>query len=259
MDIITVHINKGGTGKSTISYNLANWIAEKKNKKVLLIDGDHSCNLSYSFPNVGEETIINIFEGKPAKIYPVAKNLDFIKGSQNLKDDYLKLKDKQNNCMLMFMWIADNMATLEQYDYIIIDTHNEPSLVTNNFLAVSDMVLGVSEPSRNGYRAWLELKSTIEQLKTILVDIRTRESYVTTKPYLIGNRVEHNTTSSKEFLETIESEPDFLGMVQKKELLAQSLLKNENIFAYDEKIIKSHELFYNNVEAVFNKILSKLK
>ena len=255
MDIITVHINKGGTGKSTISYNLANWIAEKKNKKVLLIDGDHSCNLSYSFPNVGEETIINIFEGKPAKIYPVAKNLDFIKGSQNLKDDYLKLKDKQNNCMLMFMWIADNMATLEQYDYIIIDTHNEPSLVTNNFLAVSDMVLGVSEPSRNGYRAWLELKSTIEQLKTILVDIRTRESYVTTKPYLIGNRVEHNTTSSKEFLETIESEPDFLGMVQKKELLAQSLLKNENIFAYDEKIIKSHELFYNNVEAVFNKIL----
>ncbi len=259
MDIITVHINKGGTGKSTISYNLANWIAEKKNKKVLLIDGDHSCNLSYSFPNVGEETIINIFEGKPAEIYPVAKNLDFIKGSQNLKDDYLKLKDKQNNCMLMFMWIADNMATLEQYDYIIIDTHNEPSLVTNNFLAVSDMVLGVSEPSRNGYRAWLELKSTIEQLKTILVDIRTRESYVTTKPYLIGNRVEHNTTSSKEFLETIESEPDFLGMVQKKELLAQSLLKNENIFAYDEKIIKSHELFYNNVEAVFNKILSKLK
>lgn len=259
MDIITVHINKGGTGKSTISYNLANWIAEKKNKKVLLIDGDHSCNLSYSFPNVGEETIINIFEGKPAKIYPVAKNLDFIKGSQNLKDDYLKLKDKQNNCMLMFMWIADNMDTLEQYDYIIIDTHNEPSLVTNNFLAVSDMVLGVSEPSRNGYRAWLELKSTIEQLKTILVDIRTRESYVTTKPYLIGNRLEHNTTSSKEFLETIESEPDFVGMVQKKELLAQSLLKNENIFAYDEKIIKSHELFYNNVEAVFNKILSKLK
>ena len=33
MKIITTHINKGGTGKSTISYNFASWIAERKNKK----------------------------------------------------------------------------------------------------------------------------------------------------------------------------------------------------------------------------------
>ena len=31
MKIITTHINKGGTGKSTISYNFASWIAERKN------------------------------------------------------------------------------------------------------------------------------------------------------------------------------------------------------------------------------------
>lgn len=258
MKIITVNINKGGTGKSTISYNLANWIAEKKNKKVLLIDGDHSCNLSYSFSNLGEENILNIFKGKPAKIYPVSDNLDFIKGSKNLKDDFLKLKDRQNNCMIMFMWFADNMESLEKYDYVIIDTHNDTSLVTSNFLAVSDMVIGVSEPSRNGYRAWLELKATIEHLKSELVDVRSRESYITTKPYLIGNRVEHNTNSSKEFLETLEDEPDFIGMIQKKELLAQSLLKNENIFSYDKKTIKNHELFYNNIETVFDKILSKI-
>lgn len=258
MKIITVNINKGGTGKSTISYNLANWIAKKKNKKVLLIDGDHSCNLSYSFSNLGEENILNIFEGKPAKIYPVSDNLDFIKGSKNLKDDFLKLKDRQNNCMIMFMWFADNMESLEKYDYVIIDTHNDTSLVTSNFLAVSDMVIGVSEPSRNGYRAWLELKATIEHLKSELVDVRSRESYITTKPYLIGNRVEHNTNSSKEFLETLEDEPDFIGMIQKKELLAQSLLKNENIFSYDKKTIKNHELFYNNIETVFDKILSEI-
>lgn len=33
MKIITVNVNKGGTGKSTISYNLAKYMTERKIKK----------------------------------------------------------------------------------------------------------------------------------------------------------------------------------------------------------------------------------
>ena len=49
MKIITININKGGTGKSTFSYNFSKWLSSIKHKKVLLIDGDSSCNLTYSF------------------------------------------------------------------------------------------------------------------------------------------------------------------------------------------------------------------
>ena len=255
MKIITTHINKGGTGKSTISYNFASWIAERKNKKVLLVDGDHSCNLSFSFPDTGKSSVLDIFQNNEVELYPIYKNLDLLKGSKNLKDDFLDLKSKQNNCMIMFMWIADNIKRLEQYDYMIIDTHNEPSLVTNNFIAVSDIVLGVSEPSRNGFRAWLDLEDTIDVLKSNLVDVRTRESYVTTEPYLIGNRLEHNTSSSKYFLDIIEKDPRYLGMIQKKELLAKSLLENVNIFSRNDKTQKEHKAFYENTEAVFNRII----
>lgn len=261
MKVITVNVNKGGTGKSTISYTLAKWLTLRKNKKVLLIDGDRSCNLSFSFPDAGASSILDIFEktGRPVEFHQVGKNLDFIKGSEQLDDHELDLKSRQNNCMLFFMWIADNVDRLNEYDYILIDTHNDTSLVTYNFLAVADIVLGVSEPSRNGFRAWLELEDTIDHLKVEIIDVMTRKTYVTATPYLIANKVEHIGTSSKQFLEMVELQPNYLGMIQKKELLAKTLLQDKSIFEMREEMSPAeqakHEKFYANVDTVFEKVI----
>ncbi|OJF96195.1 ParA family protein [Alkalibacterium sp. 20] len=261
MKIITVNINKGGTGKSTISYNLAKYISEKKDQKVLLVDGDRSCNLSYSFDNLGKSTIVDIFDRKPLEIYPVSKNLGFIKGSELLEDHSLDLKSKQNNCMIMYMWISDNYKRIEDYDYMIIDTHNDDSLVTSNFLAVADIVLGVSEPSRNGLRAWLELEDTINYLKSELIELKTRETYVNAEPYLLGNRVDHIGNSSKDFLEVAEKQNNFIGIIQKKEMLAKSLIDDISIFERENKMSvkekEKHESFFNNISSVFDTILEK--
>lgn len=260
MKIITVNVNKGGTGKSTISYTLAKWLTLVENKRVLLIDGDRSCNLSYSFSGVGESSILDIFNktGQPVEFYNVGKNLDFIKGSEHLEDNELDLKSRQNNCMLLFMWIADNIDKLKGYDYVVIDTHNDTSLVTYNFLSVADIVLGVSEPSRNGFRAWLELEETLDYLKTEIVDVVTRQTYVTATPYLIANKVDHMGSSSKQFLEMVELQQNYLGMIQKKELLAKTLLEDKSIFEMQETMSKSektrHEKFYENIDNIFKKI-----
>lgn len=261
MKIITTNINKGGTGKTTISYNLSKYLSERKGKKILLIDGDRSSNLSFSFDNLGESSIVDIFNKKPVEIYTISKNLDFIKGSNLLEDHSLDLKSRQNNCMIMYLWIMDNEEMLNKYDYMIIDTHNDDSLVTSNFLAVADIVLGVSEPSRNGYRAWLELQSTIEYLKSNLIDLRSRESYVNAEPYLIANRVDHIGNSSKDFLETVEKENNYIGMIQKKELLAKSLLEDISIYERQDRMSskdkEKHEAFYNHISSVFDSIIEK--
>lgn len=263
---ITVNIDKGGTGKSTLSYNLAKWLSMRKCKRVLLIDGDRSTNLSQSFKKESlmdtESTVIDIFNKKTVEFQNITENLDFLQGSVMLDDDKLDLKSRQNNCMIFYMWIADNYEMLEEYDYVIIDTHNDTSLVTANFLAVSDMVIGVSEPSRNGFRAWLELEDTLDYLKTELIDVRTRETYVTAEAYLIANNVDHRTNSSKQFLEMAELQENYLGMIQAKELMRKSLLEDTSIFEmYDlmsENDRKKHQKFYDNIENVFEKITKNI-
>lgn len=259
MKIITVNINKGGTGKSTFSYNFAKWLSLRKKKKVLLIDGDSSCNLTYSFGNKQSKTIFDVFETGQTDYHRIDDYLDFIQGSQFLNDDTLELRKRQNNCLIFFMWVADNIDKLSSYDYIVIDTHNDASLLTSNFMAAADLVIGVSEPSRNGYRAWLELQKTIERLKTEVVDVITRKSYIQAEPYLIGNKIGHIGNTSKEFLATIRSDERFLGVLPKKELLAKSLLTDKSIFEqYDEMSAgekRRQEIFYKHVEELFNKII----
>lgn len=261
MKIITININKGGTGKSTVSYNLAKWLAEEQNKKVLLVDGDRSCNLSFSLIKEDSSNIVDIFKNKEVKIIPINENLDFISGSEKLEDDNLNLKSKQNNCMIFFMWVFDNIENLNKYDYLIIDTHNDTSLVTSNFLAVSDMVLGVAEPSRNGYRAWLELLNTVDYLKKELIDIKTRETYVNTHAYLVANKVDHIGNSSRQFLEIAQKDTDYIGMIQKKELLAKTLLEDKSIFEMkknmSEKEKMKHKQFFENIECLFHSIIEK--
>lgn len=262
MKIITVNINKGGTGKSTFSYNFSKWLSLKKNKKVLLIDGDSSCNLTYSFRHLKEKSIFDIFQTGEVDINHIEENLDFIKGSELLNDDILELRKRQNNCLILFMWISDNLKIISNYDYIIIDTHNDSSLVTSNFISIADSVIGVAEPSRNGFRAWFELQQNIDHLKSEIVDVLTRKSYVQAEPYLIANKIEHIGNTSKEFLNAVSKENRFLGSIPKKELMAKSLLLDKSIFEQQENMkpseVKKHQKFFDNIDKLFNKVLDTI-
>lgn len=263
MKIITVTINKGGTGKSTISFNLADYLTVVRHKKVLLLDGDTSTNLSFSFKNLNETSMYDLFTGSTVKINQINDNLDFIKGSELLNDDDLDLKSKQNNCLQLFMWFANHPEIEQTYDYVIIDTHNDKSLVTSNFIAVADTVLGVAEPSRNGLRAWFELTDTVKYLKDNVVEPLTKKSYIECQEYIIANKVEffgnNLPHSSKEFLGVVEDDKRYLGMIAKKELLASSLLNNQGIFsarAENPKLGLKHVDFYKNIETVFDRVIN---
>lgn len=262
MKIITTHIDKGGTGKTTICYNFSKWLTDVMGKKVLLVDGDHSQNLSFSFPGADGDSVYDLFEGKHVEFTHITSNLDLLKGSELLKEGSLDLKSRQNNTMIFFMWIADNYDRLNEYDYIVIDTHNDKSLITYNFLAVSDIILGISEPSRNGFRAWYELNETINELKDTVIDPISRKSYITGTPYLIGNKIEHIGNSSKQFLERVEVEDNYLGMIQKKELMVKSLLQNQSIFEMKNEMsdreFAKHKGFYENIESLFTNVINTI-
>ena len=88
MRIVTFAAIKGGVGKTTLTYNFGEFLALKENKKVLLVDFDHQCNLSQTY-NVTDPkgTVGAIFtETGKVKVHQVDKNIDLLAGSMELDD-----------------------------------------------------------------------------------------------------------------------------------------------------------------------------
>ena len=262
---LTVNIEKGGTGKSSTVYNVAEKVS--KTASVLLIDQDKSGNLTdrYSKYDYGlmkdENKISNLYKGKNLEPIHIHNKLDLLAGGHELADMEDFIRDKPNNRLILFSWFVKNIEVLQKkYDYIFIDTHNDTSLITQNAWAVSDIILGVSDPSMDGFKALLKLGRDIDTLRKELVEVRTGESYLIADYYFIGNKVKHNTNSSKEFLEIISKEPNYLGYIPDKELINTANLEMIPLVEYSEnkELYNKHKNFFNQTWKVYDTILNKL-
>lgn len=265
MYTLTANIEKGGTGKTSTLYNLAEKTAEMAS--VLLIDQDKSGNISdrygkYDFGLLKDENkISNLYRGNNVEPIHIHTNLDLLAGGPELAEIEDLIRDKPNNRLILFSWYVNNIEELQKkYDYIFIDTHNDTSLITQNAWAVSDVVLGVSDPSMDGFKALLKLGRDIDTLRKELVEVRSGESYLVAEYYFIGNKVKHNTNSSKEFLEIISKEPNYLGYIPDKELVNTANLEMTPLaeLSKNKELYNKHKNFFDHTWEVFDTILKKL-
>lgn len=139
--IIIVHSYKGGTGKTSISVNLARYLASVKGKKVLLIEQD----------TVGA-SFTNIFRVKFSKTWN-----DFYSG-MHIKDLIIRMDEFDIICACMDeieipidqdskMFYTRQLERLsiqkkwlvKNYDYILLDTHPGYSYEFLNSLFISDI------------------------------------------------------------------------------------------------------------------------
>ena len=141
MIIITTWNLKGGTGKTTTTFNLAATYAAQ-DKKVLVLDLDMQANLTSFFDadiskhkrskSDIEQVIRENIDIRKAIYHSRFNNLDFIKGSNDIM--FLNLADIDV--------LGKHLATIaNEYDICVIDTHPDASILTENALAISDMVL----------------------------------------------------------------------------------------------------------------------
>lgn len=159
MKIVAFGTLKGGTGKTTVAFNIGGVLAE--NHKVLFIDVDPQSNLS---DNVGVDTtdqdgmtirdVFNVSK-QPRANEVITKNpienlpnLDIISSHIRLTATELQLVATAGRERILQRWIERNRDVLEQYDYIILDTNPSMGIVNQNAFMAADKIILVSDVSK---------------------------------------------------------------------------------------------------------------
>ncbi len=139
---VAITSGKGGVGKSTISVNTA-VLLSNFGYKVALFDADIGlANLDVLLKVRCEKNILNVLKGEcklDEIIMPIKKNLILIPGDSG--DEILKYSDQ-----FIYERFINEAASLDDLDYIIIDTGAGIGEHTRLFLNAADEVIVVTIP-----------------------------------------------------------------------------------------------------------------
>lgn len=274
MKIVTFAAKKGGVGKTTLTYNFGEWLANQENaehskNKVLLIDLDNQCNLSEIYKiHDQENTVGNIFDitsNQDVKFHHVKPNIDLLAGDLRLDKKEELIENRADKSMLLFLWFAKHREQITSYDYILIDTPPAFSTSTKNAIVVSHDVLSPITPTEHGYMAKFDLKVRFDDFKKEAVDYHTMQSYVTSNLFFVGNMVRKGYSSTKEFLKALQKEKEngdnsCIALIPEKELFNRSTLDHMSLSEMEQQknTYKQNEQFFDELDKTFEHITSML-
>jgi len=161
MKIIAFGTLKGGTGKTSTLFNIAGLLAQQH--KVLMIDADPQFNLTTDagismerMESRGLRTLRDVFEDgataeeviyqQPIKVLP---NLDIIPSSIQLTATEINIVSLAGREQLFNNFVLDNSDTLQDYDYILVDTNPNCGMINQNMFYAADSIILISDISFN--------------------------------------------------------------------------------------------------------------
>jgi chromosome partitioning protein len=147
MPIISISIQKGGSGKTTTTINLAAAL-HLQGKSILLVDADPQCNLSQSL-GIADETAHNLYTELKKEM--TGENSDIRKAVIEIKEGFSlvpasgDLANAETEMVAVFSREYILKALLDpivnEYDFIFIDCPHSIGMLTLNALVASDHVL----------------------------------------------------------------------------------------------------------------------
>ncbi len=246
--VIVVALRKGGVGKTTISTNLAIFLANQKHdpKKVLLIDADPQGNATSSiasrdfYEKDGERISYK-------ELFDIMNEYD-IDNPSSLRPNKAILRTKYPNLHMLPTWgirnrlhgagailtgkpyivsdIIDNIK--DNYDFIIVDTAPSNGVFENSFFKTATSIMGVVNGKRYSDTGFELLQKSIAQL-------RQRERIDAKIDYIVMNHYNPQLKLDKEVLSILkeleEKQKMFKVFVIPQNQIVNNIAKNKsNLF-----------------------------
>jgi chromosome partitioning protein len=143
--IISVVNQKGGVGKTTTAINIASYLADKFNKKVLLVDldpqGNATSGLGVNKSAIEKSILSGLLNEESVDILRHTtniKNLDIIPANSDLASAEINLTKIENRELRLKQLLS---GVQQSYDFIIIDCPPSLGLLFVNALAASRYML----------------------------------------------------------------------------------------------------------------------
>jgi chromosome partitioning protein len=235
MPIVSIAIQKGGSGKTTTAVNLAAAL-QRSGKSILLIDSDPQCNLSQSL-GIHEEKEINLYTefkkeitGKKSDLSSavITTNcgLKLIPSSLELAMTEIELVGKFNREQTLRNKMLKPIVN--DYDFILIDCPPSFGLLTVNALVASDYIIIPLQAEFLPLRGVHSFFQLINMMKDIPNLELTVAGFVLTK---FSERKKLNR-EIKEMLEKEFDAPVFNSFIRTDINLALAQKKGMDIFTF---------------------------
>lgn len=229
--VIAVNMFKGGVGKTTLTQLIANILASK-GYKVLVLDGDPQTNLSnklerqYDLDRQGKNTLYEAVVNMSFEdcITPITENLHIVLGSKQMSRFTKVLRqmwrdsgfsdDGEKVYWELFDYMMKNDGLREQYDFILLDTIPTVSEYTDNVYLASDYLIIPTQTEQDSVD---NLSSTINDYYEVLKEENGNIEILGVVAYLVNNK----QVTGKEILEELRE--DY------KDLVFDSVIKDMGV------------------------------
>lgn len=201
--VITIAMNKGGTGKTVTTVSLAA-IAAQRGLRTLIVDADHQGNALLSFGEATDTLPATIFEVLIGRVAPqdavqaLTEHLDILPANDKLAlIDFEVLGAKPGTYPQPFRLLQRALDVLRpHYDFIFVDSPPSLGLMTGNALIAADAVIVPVQTEHFALRGLVKVLDAIE-------DIRQREHPQLEILGILPTMVDARTTLASEVMQEI--------------------------------------------------------
>jgi len=162
MITIAIANQKGGVGKTTIAFNLAQILASKRGTSVIAMDNDPQANLTGSFvenPSGFNASILDAYDEKPLEPVPISKTLYLLGSDITLAS----VAERGFHVIFKLKEAIENLKNSQKFDYVIIDCLPSFGHLHLAALNAADYVLIPVQPAPYALAGMQDLFATIKK------------------------------------------------------------------------------------------------